>query len=289
MDLFYDCLPFEKKLRTHFHRFMQRVHSELTMLQGEKNPLEKVAENISSEARVLCFDEFFVLDIGDAMILTGLLGALFRLDVIVVTTSNIAPDRLYQDGLQRDRFLPAIELIKQHTDVIEIGPGTDYRLRSLSQATLYHCPINSGTYRMLLDCFYELAPDKTEAKQDEIIEILDRNLQSRFCADDVVWFEFDELCDGPRSAFDYVEIARLFHALIISNVPQLNDSLRDQARRFVSLVDELYDRRVKLIIAAEVPIQSLYQGEILAIEFERTRSRLTEMQSHEYLGSEHRG
>lgn len=289
MDLFFDCLPLERKQRTHFHRFMQHVHGELTKLQGERNPLDRVADQIASQAQVLCFDEFFVLDIGDAMILGGLLDALFRRNVILVTTSNIFPDGLYENGLQRDRFVPAIELIKQHTEVIEIKAGIDYRLRSLAQATLYHCPIDAQTDELLLKSFYELAPDKSEAKQDEVVEILDRGLQSRFCADDVIWFEFNELCAGPRAASDYVELARLYHALLLSDVPQLDDSRSDQVRRFVSLVDELYDRRVKLIMAAAVPIESLYQGQRVAFEFERTRSRLMEMQSHEYLGFEHRG
>lgn len=288
MDLFYDCLPFEKKLRTHFHRFMQRIHRNLIELQGEKNPLELVAEQIAEETLVLCFDEFFVSDIADAMILAGLLDALFRRDVVLVTTSNISPHRLYENGLQRESFLPAIELINQNCQVLEIETGIDYRLRSLDQATLFHCPITEQTDELLLQFFYTLAPDKSEIKENEVIDILDRNLQTRYCADDVVWFEFRHLCDGPRSAFDYVEIAKLFHALLLSAVPQLDDSRSDQTRRFVALVDELYDRRVKLIISAEAPIQTLYRGDKLSLEFERTRSRLLEMQSHAYLGCEHR-
>ena len=289
MDLFYDCLPFDKKLRTHFHRFMQGVHSELTRHQGARNPLEIVANQIAAQAKVVCFDEFFVLDIADAMILSGLFKALFERRVVLVTTSNIYPDRLYENGLQRERFLATIELIKRHTTVIEILPGTDYRLRSLSQATLYHCPISDSTGALLMKSFYALAPDKSEIHEREQIEILGRSVQTLFCADDVVWFEFSQLCDGPRSAFDYIEIAKLYHAVLLSAVPQLDASQDDQARRFVALVDELYDRRVKLIIAAEVPIQALYTGESLVFAFERTRSRLVEMQSHNYLRSEHLG
>ncbi len=266
---------------------MQRVHRELSALQGQKNPLQLVAANIADEAQVLCFDEFFVLDIGDAMILAGLLDALFNRGVVLVTTSNIHPDGLYKNGLQRDRFVPAIELLKKHTDIVGIQAGVDYRLRSLSQATLYHTPIDDGTEALLLKSFFNLAPDKYEVAENEVIPILERDLQSRFCADDVVWFEFSVLCDGPRSVFDYVEIARLFHALILSDVPLLDDNSNDQARRFISLIDELYDRRVKLIISAEAPIQELYQGQRLNFEFERTRSRLLEMQSHEYLCCEH--
>lgn len=288
MDLFFDCLPTERKFRTHFHRFMQRIHNDLAKHQGVKNPLEKVAEQIASEASVVCFDEFFVLDIADAMILAGLLDALFARGVVLVTTSNILPDGLYENGLQRQRFLPAIELIKHHTQVIEIATGIDYRLRSLSQATLYHQPIGETTAELLEKSFYDLAPDQSEIHPLETIEILERTLQTRFCADDVVWFDFAELCDGPRSAFDYVELAKLFHALILSDVPKLDASRDDQARRFIALVDELYDRRVKLIISAEAPIQELYSGQALGFAFERTSSRLLEMQSQEYLASEHR-
>lgn len=288
MDLFYDCLPLKKKWRTHFHRFMQRVHGDLARLQGEKNPLELIADSIASEAKVLCFDEFFVQDIGDAMILAGLLEALMQRGVILVATSNITPDRLYENGLQRDRFLPAIELLKKHTQIVEIQTGVDYRLRSLSQATLYHYPVVEATEQLLLDCFFELAPDKQEVREGECIELLDRKLQTRYCADDVVWFEFEQLCDGPRSAFDYVELAKMYHAVLLSAVPQLDEGRNDSARRFISLVDELYDRRVKLIIAADAPIKSLYQGQKLGFEFERTRSRLLEMQSQEYLGFQHR-
>lgn len=288
MDLFYDCLPLKNKLRTHFHRFMQRVHGDLARLQGEKNPLELIADNIASEAKVLCFDEFFVQDIGDAMILAGLLDALMQRGVILVATSNIAADRLYENGLQRDRFQPAIELLKKHTQIVEIQSGVDYRLRSLSQAKLYHYPIVEATEQLLLRCFFELAPDKQEVKEGGVIELLDRELQTRYCADDVAWFEFEQLCDGPRSAFDYVELAKMYHAVLLSAVPQLDEECNDSARRFISLVDELYDRRVKLIIAADAPIQSLYQGQKLGFEFERTRSRLLEMQSREYLGFQHR-
>lgn len=288
MDLFFDCLPRAHKHRTHFHRFMQRVHSDLTRLQGEKNPLEKVAQQIADEASVLCFDEFFVSDIADAMILSGLLEALFRRNVVLVATSNVHPGALYENGLQRERFLPAIAQITQFTEILEIESETDYRLRSLSQATLYYCPIDDQTEARLLASFYELAPDRTEVRRDQSVEILGRRLRSRYCGDDVVWFGFTELCDGPRSAFDYVEIAKLFHALLLSDVPRLDDLGNAPVRRFVALVDELYDRRVKLIISAAVPIESLYLGDYLGFEFERTRSRLLEMQSHEYLASEHR-
>ena len=288
MDIFFDCLQGERKQRTHFHRFMQKIHQDLNSLQGQKNPLEKIAEHIAREIDVLCFDEFFVQDIGDAMILGGLMKALFERNVILVATSNIRPDGLYENGLQRERFLPAIDLIEKHTEVIEIGAGIDYRLRSLSQAQLYHCPITSATDATLLQYFNELAPDKSEIVADEDVELLGREIRSRYCGDDVVWFDFHQLCGGPRSAFDYVELSKLFHALILSGVPRLDDERRDQAKRFISLVDEIYDRRVKLIISADVAIDSLYQGNALGFEFERTQSRLLEMQSEQYLSHQHR-
>ena len=287
MDVFFESLPGDSKMRTHFHRFMQRVHGDLAALQGQKNPLERVADKIAAQSRVLCFDEFFVRDIGDAMILSGLLEALFERDVILVATSNIEPDRLYEDGLQRQRFLPAIHLIKQHTQAVEIASGVDYRLRSLTQATLYHCPIAADTESKLLECFYELAPDRSLAREGSRIEILDRPIATRYFADDVVWFDFKQICEGARSAFDYVELAKLYHAVILSAVPQMDDGANDSARRFISLVDELYDRRVKLIIAAQVPIAELYTGSKLQFEFERTESRLIEMQSQDYLSDQH--
>jgi cell division protein ZapE len=288
MDIFFDCLSSDRKERTHFHRFMQKIHNELARLQGKKNPLLDIAEGIASEAPVLCFDEFFVQDIGDAMILGGLMEALFDRGVVLVATSNIHPDGLYENGLQRERFLPAIELIKKHTKVVEIQQGMDYRLRSLSQANLYHCPISSATEAVLLEYFHKLAPDLSEIHSGEAIELLGREIQSRYFGDDVVWFDFKELCGGPRSAFDYVELAKLFHAVILSGVPRLDSERNAEARRFISLVDELYDRRVKLIISADVEVENLYQGNSLDFEFERTQSRLLEMQSIQYLSDQHR-
>lgn len=287
MDLFFECLPFEEKQRTHFHRFMQFVHAELTLLQGQKNPLEKLADMISKEARVLCFDEFFVLDIGDAMILAGLLDALFKRHVVLVTTSNINPDGLYENGLQRQRFIPAIELLKKHTTVIELGAGSDYRLRSLERANLYLCPITPETNAELNAKFVELSPVSAFEDGGGELMILDRPIKTRRHAGDIAWFEFDELCGGPRSAFDYIELAKLFHTVIVGNVPVMNDSENDHARRFVSLIDELYDRRVKLVMSANVEIEALYGGQGLAFAFERTESRLLEMQSHEYLRCAH--
>lgn len=283
MDLFFECLPFKEKQRTHFHRFMQYVHAELTLLQGQKNPLDKLADLISSKARVLCFDEFFVLDIGDAMILAGLLDALFKRHVVLVTTSNINPDGLYENGLQRQRFIPAIELLKKHTTVFELASGLDYRLRSLERANLYLCPITAETDSELSAKFVELTRASDSDEEGGELIILDRPIKTRRHAGDIAWFEFDELCGGPRSAFDYIELAKLFHTIIIGNLPVMGDAENDRARRFVSLIDELYDRRVKLVISAEARIEALYSGQGLAFAFERTQSRLLEMQSHEYL------
>ncbi|GGY69584.1 cell division protein ZapE [Marinobacter zhanjiangensis] len=286
MDTFYESLPFDRKMRVHFHRFMQRVHNELKALKGEKNPLEKVAARFASEARVICFDEFFVSDIGDAMILATLMDGLFSRGVSLVCTSNIHPDGLYKDGLQRARFLPAIDLVKKYTDVVNVDGGVDYRLRTLEQAELYHSPLDEQADISLKKSFDSLA---VEAGSHSLnLEVNGRKLQARAHADDVVWFDFRELCDGPRSQNDYIELAREFQTIIVSNVPVLGGDKDDQARRFVNMIDEFYDRHVKLILSAEVPITELYAGGRLDFEFERTESRLLEMQSRDYLGSAHK-
>lgn len=289
LDLFYDSIHSVPKRRTHFHRFMQEVHQRLAVLQGHKNPLIEVADELANEARLLCFDEFFVQDIADAMLLAGLLSALFERGVVLVTTSNIDPDGLYKNGLQRARFLPAIALLKTYTQVIEIQSGTDYRLRSLEQATLYHCPDDAQARAAMLASMHELVPSEAHMANDVRIEILGRELRALWVGDDVVWFEFAELCDGPRSAFDYVELAKLFHSMLITGIPVFDDARNDQARRFINLIDELYDRRVKLIASAVAPIVALYVGTQLRFEFERCASRLLEMQSLDYLATAHRG
>jgi len=286
MDTFYDTLPFERKLRAHFHRFMQRVHRELKLLAGEKNPLQIIARKLAGEARVICFDEFFVSDIADAMILGGLFEALFGHGVTLVATSNIEPDGLYKDGLQRARFLPAIALLKRHTLVLNVEGGTDYRLRALQKAELYHYPLDAEADISLRRSFEALAPEP--GRSDQVLEIEGRDIPVRCLADDVAWFDFAALCDGPRSQNDYIELAREYHAVLISDVPQFDAERDDQARRFINLVDEFYDRNVKLVLAAAVPLGELYRGQRLQFEFERTKSRLLEMQSHEYLAREHR-
>ncbi len=286
MDTFFESLPFERKMRAHFHRFMRRVHGDLKALSGEKNPLTVIADRIAREARVICFDEFFVSDITDAMILAGLFEQLFARKVVLVATSNIVPEELYRDGLQRARFLPAIDLIKTHTKVVNVDGGVDYRLRTLEQAELYHSPLDEKADAILRDSFDKLSPEAGSA--DVELDIEGRSIKARYVADDVVWFDFPALCDGPRSQNDYIELSRIYHAVLISNIPEMGAKNDDQARRFINLVDEFYDRHVKLVVSAAVPLESLYAGGRLEFEFQRTISRLLEMQSLEYLAREHR-
>ncbi|PUA30271.1 MAG: cell division protein ZapE [Cellvibrio sp. 79] len=288
MDNFFESLPFEQKLRAHFHRFMRRVHAELKKLDGKKNPLKLVADTIAAEARVICFDEFFVSDITDAMILGTLMEELFARGVTLVATSNIVPDGLYKDGLQRARFLPAIELLNKHTLVVNVDGGVDYRLRALEQAELYHHPLDAAADESLMCSFKSLVPAGAEIREQQEVEVEGRMILSRCISEGIIWFDFVELCDGPRSQNDYIELAREYHAVILSNVPGLGREKDDQARRFVNLVDEFYDRQVKLIISAERPLAELYSTGKLDFEFQRTVSRLLEMQSHEYLSRPHR-
>ena len=286
MDAFHDCLPFEAKERVHFHRFMHGIHAELTRLQGRADPLETVAERFAARARVLCLDEFIVTDITDAMLLAGLLGALFARGVTLVATSNTAPDDLYRNGLQRARFLPAIELIKAHTAVHALDSATDYRLRALEQLEIYHAPLDDAAEAALATAFEQVAPETGSA--GALLEIEGRGIPTVRWADDVVWFDFPALCDGPRSQNDYLEIACCFHTVLLGNVPAFGPEDDDRARRFVNLVDVLYDHRVKLVLSAAAAPQALYAGGRLAAEFARTASRLIEMQSHDYLARGHR-
>jgi cell division protein ZapE len=288
MDNFFESLPFEQKLRAHFHRFMRRVHAELKKLDGQKNPLKKVADIIAHEARVICFDEFFVSDITDAMILGTLMEELFARGVTLVATSNIVPDGLYRDGLQRARFLPAIALLNEHTLVVNVDGGVDYRLRALEQAELYHYPLDEAADKSLLCSFKSLLPSGGVYQSDVELEVEGRMILARHLGEGVAWFDFVELCDGPRSQNDYIELAREYHTVVLSNVPALGRAKDDQARRFVNLVDEFYDRQVKLVISAELPLANLYSSGKLDFEFQRTVSRLLEMQSHDYLAKPHR-
>jgi cell division protein ZapE len=352
MDLFYQSLPFPERRRRHFHRFMHDVHAELKALHEREAPLDVVAEHIAQDTRVLCFDEFFVSDIADAMILGGLFVALFKRGVTLVATSNVAPRNLYKDGLQRQRFLPTIDLLEQHLDVIAVDGNTDYRLRRLTQAGTY-LPSNApDTLQRLQELFDELADHDGDngaaldahrgadasageptAAQDRAggsgkptgrspgqrppsdlpsssartvnqsgrpwpiqravdparsIEIEGRRIPVIRERGGVVWFDFMALCSGPRSQEDYIEIARDYQSVIVSDVPVLDSLHEDEARRFIALVDEMYDRNVNLIVSAAAPPVELYRGDRVAFQFERTASRLIEMQSEEYLAREHR-
>ena len=288
MDSFYESLPFEKKMRIHFHRFMRRVHQELDRHKGKANPLDTVAESIACEARVICFDEFFVSDITDAMILALLLEGLFQRGVTLVATSNIIPDHLYRDGLQRDRFLPAIDLLNRHCRVVNVDGGRDYRLRALERAELYYSPLGDDAERAISQTFDSLVVLEGEIKTDVALDIEGRSIPARKVAEDLVWFDFAAICEGPRSQNDYIEVAREFHSVVISNVPRFGAGNDDAARRFINLVDEFYDRSVKLAVSAAAPVHELYDGGRLGFEFQRTESRLLEMQSREYLASPHR-
>ncbi len=288
MDTFYNCLPFQDKLRMHFHHFMRRVHEELKTLEGQKNPLSIVADRLAKEARIICFDEFFVSDITDAMILGGLMEQLFHRGVTLVATSNVDPDLLYKDGLQRARFLPAIELIKKHTLVVNVDGGTDYRLRLLEKAETFYWPLNDENHEKLNQVFSDLAPDPNHIETYQSIEISGRPIHSVKLCNDVAWFTFTDLCDGPRSQNDYIELARLYHSVILQAVPQFDANRNDQARRFINLIDEFYDRGVKLIVSSEVHLEALYASGTLSFEFQRTLSRLQEMQSTEYLARPHK-
>lgn len=286
VDTFYESLPFPDKMRTHFHRFMQRVHIELEHYKGEKNPLTLIASKFAAEARVICFDEFFVKDITDAMILANLLAALFEQGVVLVATSNIVPDDLYKDGLQRARFLPAIDMLKRHCEVVNVDSGIDYRLRALQRAEIFHSPLDEAAAKELQRSFCDIAG--SEGERDVPIEINRRLLTARRVHEDIVWFDFAMLCEGPRSQNDYIELAREYHTVLVSDVPQMGLDSGDQARRFINMVDEFYDRGVKLLMSAAVPVEALYTGGTLSFEFARTLSRLQEMQSHEYLALPHK-
>lgn len=285
MDLFFECLPLQTKRRSHFHRFMQDTHDQLGALGEQSDPLRLIAERVARETRVLCFDEFFVSDIADAMILGTLLEALFERGVTLVATSNVAPQQLYRDGLQRQRFLPAIAAIERHTRVLAIGSGEDYRLRVLEAAEIYHYPLDRQADKNLALYFDELAPDRV--RSGVMLQIANRLVSARRAADGVAWFDFAELCTAPRGAADYLELARLYHTVLLSGLPVLGEERNDDARRFIALVDVLYDHRVKLIVSAAAPPHEIYTGERLAFEFERTYSRLIEMQQHDYLASPH--
>nr|WP_297353426.1 cell division protein ZapE [uncultured Caldimonas sp.] len=280
MDCFFNAVPLQRKTRLHFHEFMREVHRELADLKGTVNPLDELGKRIARKHRLICFDEFHVADVTDAMILHRLLKALFDNRVSIVTTSNFHPDGLYPNGLHRDRILPAIELLKEKLEIINVDNGTDYRRRTLEQVTLYHTPLGAQADAAMEQAFDQLAEARDE---DRVLHIEHREIRARRRAGGVVWFDFQTLCGGPRSQNDYLELATQFHTLLLSNVPMMPPRLASEARRFTWLVDVLYDRRVKLIMSAEVPAEQLYTEGPLAHEFPRTVSRLHEMQSKEFL------
>ena len=285
VDLFHRAPRPGSKLRMHFHRFMQLVHGELNMLSEREDPLRTVADRVAARARVLCLDEFYVSDITDAMILGRLLGALFEREVTLLATSNIAPPDLYAGGLQRERFLPAVELIERHTKVVHLDSGADYRLRALERARTWYSPLGPDAERGLAECFRALASEPVV--DGGALTILGRTVPAVRHADGIAWFDFETLCGGPRSVADYIEIARDFHTVVLSGVPVLDDDRRDPLRRFIHLVDEFYDRNVNLIVSAAASPEGLYPGGRLIKPFRRTRSRLVEMRSTVYLGRGH--
>ena len=285
MDCFFQSVPLKRKTRLHFHEFMREVHRQLQDLKGTVNPLDELGKRIARRYRLICFDEFHVADVTDAMILHRLLEALFANRVAIVTTSNFHPDGLYPNGLHRDRILPAIELLKANMEVLNVDAGTDYRQRTLEHVKLYHCPLGPQADAEMNAAFEELAEAKEE---DPVLNIEQRVLQARRRAGGVVWFDFKTLCGGPRSQNDYLEIASRFHTVMLSDVPHMPVRLASEARRFTWLVDVLYYRRCKFIVSAAVPPEQLYTEGPLAHEFPRTVSRLNEMQSREFLELEHR-
>ena len=285
MDCFYQSVPLRRKTRLHFHEFMREVHQKLQELKGTVDPLDELGKRMARRFRLICFDEFHVADVTDAMILHRLLTALFANRVSIVTTSNFQPDDLYPNGLHRDRILPAIELLKDKLEVIAVDNGTDYRRRTMERVQRYHTPLGPAAEAALTEAFNQLAEVRDE---DPVLNIEQREITARRKAGGVVWFDFKWLCGGPRSQNDYLEIATRFHTVMLAGVPQMQPRMASEARRFTWLIDVLYDRRVKLIMSAEVEPEKLYLEGPLVHEFARTVSRLNEMQSAEYLALERR-
>lgn len=285
MDLFYNALPENGKIRLHFHRFMQEVHALLRQFQGQKNPLLRVAKDFAIRADVLCFDEFIVNDIGDAMLLSGLLQAMLAEGITLITTSNCEPCDLYRYGLQRARFLPTITLLEQHTAILQVLSARDYRLRNLPLLKTYLYPCDDSNLRLLASLFEKIAGDIGQTSVTLIIN--SRPIVARQVAQGVVWFDFHTLCHTPRSQLDYIEIARLFHTVFISHIPILTPQDRDSARYLINLIDVLYDAQSKVVIAATAPMHEIYQAGELHFEFRRTQSRLNEMQSEAYWQKPH--
>jgi len=285
MDSFYSVVPVVRKTRLHFHEFMRAVHRELDELKGVADPLNEVAARIAKKYRLICFDEFHVSDVADAMLLYNLMKALFDNGVSFVMTSNYQPDTLYPDGLHRDRMLPTIALIKERMDVLNVDSGNDYRKRALEQVDVYLTPLGANTDRLLREAFSRLAETKDE---DHHVDIEGRRLKALRRAGTTIWFDFATLCGGPRSQNDYLEIASRFHTVILSSIPQMSAGMSSEARRFTWLIDVFYDNKVKLIMSAEVAPELLYMQGTLSNEFHRTVSRIIEMQSQEYMNTDQR-
>jgi len=285
VDNFYQSLPFQEKSRMHFHRFMQFIHHELKTLAKKPNPLQIVAKKFAQQVRVICLDEFEVFDITDAMLLSGLLKALFEQQVVLVATSNVAPDDLYKNGLQREYFLPAIDLIKQNTEVILLDNGVDYRSSKPKTQQIYYYPLTQEIHQQIAARFAQLTSNQGSEK--EVLAINGRLIPTVRRAQGIVWFDFQALCDIPRAVADYIELAKQFHTVILSNIHQMADAENDHALRLINLVDEFYDRHVKLILSAQVPPELLYTGSRQALQFQRTLSRLQEMRADSYLQHPH--
>ena len=285
MDIFFETLNIQEKKRVHFHRFMKILHDDLDKISAQKDPLKKVAKDISKKTKVLCFDEFYVEDIGDAMLLGRFINELFENKVTLITTSNTHPDNLYRDGLHRSRFLPAIKSIKENCEIYELNSAQDYRLRTLEQLEIFIIGKGNQGIKELESNFTELT--NGEFQDGQKIKILGREINTIKLAQGSLWVSFKEICEGPRSAKDYIEICSEFHTLFVSNVPIMKGSNDDSARRFIALVDECYERNVNLILSMETELEQIYSGERLLEPFKRTISRLEEMRSKEYLSRPH--
>lgn len=284
MDLFFDSLKTKQKIRLHFHRFMNNLHSELHELVGQKDPIKKIVKQLSKKYKVLCFDEFFVEDIGDAMLLGRFMTELFSSGICLITTSNIEPKNLYANGLQRKLFIPAIKSIEKNCEIFFLNSDSDYRLRTLEQTKLVFIPLGNESELNMLDTFMALS--KSKKINDSSIKVLDRKINIIKSSEGTIWFNFKDICSSPRSSADYIEIAKEFHNVLISNIPIINSD--DEARRFISLIDECYDRKVKIITSAAIEFPKIYTGNKLIEKYKRTVSRLIEMQSKEYLKEAHK-
>lgn len=286
IDSFYACLPFKEKFRTHFHSFMRDIHSQLQLLPKTTDPLDCIAQTMATKMRLLCLDEFHIHDIGDAMIMANLLKAIHRHGITLVATSNIAIIDLYKNGIQRERFMNTIDFLKQNNTELNMGHGTDYRFRTLKRNGTYFINTNNTSESFLQKQMASLAPCPTKTHRQ--IEINGRSIDYIAMADDVIWFDFNAICNTPRSDSDYIAIAEQFHTVLLGNIPVIQEGHDNIAKRFIHLIDALYDYQVKCIISAAAAAENLYQGRLLSLAFERTISRLTEMDSQAYLSRPHR-